>query len=135
MKKISLAILLVGLFVPYCYGATSEDMNVYVRQDVFDARMDVFMTEIKSGFARLETKIDANFEAVDNRFEAVNQRIDDLTTVIYWVLGIIGLIFASLALVPYLQNLRKPSVTMEDVTRAINEHLQALNTSGNYNPR
>ncbi len=45
MKKLLLALIFIFRFVPSAYGAISDD--VYVRQDVFSARMDAFMFEIR----------------------------------------------------------------------------------------
>ncbi len=52
MKKFFAAIFLLMTLCSVSYGATSEDMNVYMRQDVFDAKMEALLL-------RIEGKIDA----------------------------------------------------------------------------
>ena len=130
MKKFFIVLLFL-LFLVGCISASyaaSEDMSVYVRKDVFEAKMetleakmDAFMAEIRGEFKA----VNKQFEAVNKQFEAVNNRIDDLKTVIYWGISILGLILGFAIFAPsfgeFLKNLRQPSLTVEDVKRLIAE--------------
>ena len=145
MKKFFIVLLFLAGCVSTSYAA-SEDMSVYVRQDVFeakmeafDAKMDAFMSEIRGEFKAVNKQFEAvnkQFEAVNKQFEALNKRIDDvyltlsnriddLKTVIYWGISILGLILGFAIFAPslseFLKNLRQPSLTVEDVKRLIAE--------------
>ena len=156
MKKIVTVMLLILIFSSSSFGAVSEDMSVYVRQDVFDAKMEALFlrlhSEIENLGARLEgeikvlseridaldtkfttrmdaleEKLTAKIDAVDarlsTRIDAVEGQMAILTIAIYWVLGTLGVVFAGLTLAPYLKNLRRPSITLEDVERLIDAKL------------
>ena len=158
MKKIVTVMLLILIFSSSSFGAVSEDMSVYVRQDVFDAKMEAMFlrlhSEIENLGARLEgeikvlseridaldkkvttrmdaleEKLTAKIDAVDarlsTRIDAVEGQMAILTIAIYWVLGTLGVVFAGLTLAPYLKNLRRPSITLEDVERLIDAKLNA----------
>ena len=77
----------------------------------------------------LEEKLTAKIDAVDarlsTRIDAVEGQMAILTIAIYWVLGTLGVVFAGLTLAPYLKNLRRPSITLEDVERLIDAKLNA----------
>ncbi|MBR2208187.1 MAG: hypothetical protein IJ859_05185 [Synergistaceae bacterium] len=143
MRKIFAMIFLLLILSSASYGATSEDSSVYVRQDVFDAKMEAFMAEIRIGNERLQGElqvINAKLEALNkrlddfqvstsNRFDDLQAstagRIDDVKTIVYWGLSILGLLIAFAIFGPsfgeFLRNLRTPSVTLEDVKRLIAE--------------
>jgi len=123
------------------YGLPSEDINVYVRQDVFDAKMEAFMNEIRgefqvinAKFAALDKRIDDLQVSTANRIDDLQvstaSRIDDLKTIIYWGLSILGLLISFAIFGPsfgeFLRNLRKPSFTLDDVRRLIEENNAAL---------
>ncbi len=145
-KKIFTALILACLLSSSAYGSASED--IYIRQDVFDAKMEAFMNEIRGEFQ----VINAKFAALDKRIDDLQtsttkriddlqastadrindlqastaDRIDDLKTIIYWGLSILGLLIAFAIFGPsfgeFLRNLRKPSFTLEDVRRLIEEN-------------
>ena len=77
MKKMSV-LLLVQLLVfgTACYGAVSDD--VYVRKDVFEAKMEAFMTEIRGEFQVMNAKIDALSRRVDDNYHSLENRMNDL---------------------------------------------------------
>ena len=148
MKKLLLAIAIICALSGAALGATSEDMSVYVRQDVFNARMEAFMAEIRLGNEQLRTEIrelsgridglekrmDDNQTATTNRINDVqitlSSRIDDLKTIIYWGLSILGLILGFAIFAPalgdFLRNFSKPSITLEDVERLIDTKLRTM---------
>ena len=161
-EKICTTLVILMLACTVCYGATSEDMNVYVRKDVFDAKMDAFMSEIRlmneqlrgefralgakidgvetSLNARIdgvETSLNARIDGVETslnarmdkvetslnaRIDGVERRMSTLETMIYWILATLSAALAALALTPYMKELRKPSITLEDVSKLIEEN-------------
>ena len=141
MKKLCVLILIhLIVFNTTCFGAVSDD--VYVRKDVFDAKMEAFMSEMRNGFEKLNAKIDAQSQLMDERFRGVDEkfrglearmeseyrsldaRINDLKNDIYLGLVVLGLIFG----LPTIQKVyrgvveSKPSITLEDVRRLIQEN-------------
>ena len=68
MRRMFFASMLVCVMCSGSY-ALSEDMNVYVRQDVFDVKMEML-------FTRLEGKIDALSERIDNVEKSLSEKID-----------------------------------------------------------
>ena len=124
MKKVCV-LLLVQLLVfgTASYGATSDD--VYVRKDVFDAKMEAFMAEIRLMNGQLQSEIRAlgsRIDRVENRIDGVEKRMSSLETMIYWILATLSVSFAVLALAPYFKEIRKPSFTLDDVRRLIEEN-------------
>lgn len=134
-KKFFAALILACLLSSSAYGSASED--IYIRQDVFDAKMEAFMNEIRgefqvinAKFAALDKRIDdlqtSTAKRIDDLQASTADRIDDLKTIIYWGLSILGLLIAFAIFGPsfgeFLRNLRKPSFTLEDVRRLIEEN-------------
>ncbi len=94
MRKILLAIALLFVMSVSAFGATSDD--VYLRRDVFDAKMDAFMAtmrlenqnmliqirkELDERFAKVDekfAKVDARFEKVDEKFAKVDERFEKM---------------------------------------------------------
>ena len=75
MRKILATLALVLLTWSVSYGAASDD--VYVRKDVFDAKMEAFMSEMRGGFQMLNAKIDAQSQRTDDKFQSLEARTDD----------------------------------------------------------
>ena len=110
MKKLVISLLILHLMTSLSYGATSED--IYLRKDVFDAKMEALIEKIDG----LEKSINARFEAIDKRidslekvmnnsFSAMDKRISDLQTTVYWGFSLLGLLVAVIAFAPS-RNLR-----------------------------
>ena len=78
MRKIFVMIFLLLILSSASYGATSEDSSVYVRQDVFDARMDAFMAEIRGEFQVINAKLEALNKRLDDFQTATSERFNDL---------------------------------------------------------
>ena len=119
MKKFLVFMLLIlVLFVGSAYGAVSDD--VYLRRDVFDAKMEALMAEIRLGnqnlLEQIRGEMDKRFAEVDRRFAEVDRRLSDLNdrfntldkkvdvlaertdgtrTTVYWGLGFFGIIVVS----------------------------------------
>ena len=116
MRKTIMVALLLMLMTNSCYGAVSED--IYVRKDVFDAKMEAFMAEIRLMNEQLRGEI----REIGSRIDGVEKRMSSLEIMIYWILGTLSVAFAVLALAPYLKEIRKPSITLNDVRRLIEEN-------------
>ena len=126
MKQILAAVLSVILLSSASYGAASEDMSVYVRQDVFDAKMEALFSrldakigelrnELKSEIGELRTelkseigglkgdikalseRVDGNFLALSNRVDGLEKRIEDTHTYAYWCI----IIFLAMLALPF----------------------------------
>ena len=99
-------------------------MNEYLRKDVFEAKIDAFMAEIRLGNEQLRREFNERFNQLDIKIESVksdvkalNVRVGSLETVVYWGLALIGIILAAPSLSEFLKSLRKPSLTAEDVEK------------------
>ena len=84
MKKLTITLMFVLTATSVSFGAVSEDMSVYLRKDVFDAKMEAFMNEIRGELKGIRgelqvmnTKIDALSRRVDDNYSALEKRIDD----------------------------------------------------------
>ncbi|MBQ2616294.1 MAG: hypothetical protein IJF90_05500, partial [Synergistaceae bacterium] len=105
--------------------------GVYLRQDVFEAKMDAFMAEIRlmnqqlkselkqeiqsvkeelhkeiqDTKAELRKEIQANTTAIQANsaaIQATNARLDELKTAVYWGIGLLGLLITLAAAAPYI---------------------------------
>ena len=153
MKKIILSLVIMIFISSISYGAESSD--VYLRQDVFEATMNAFRSELRLSNEQLlnqvKAELDKRFNEVDKRFSEVDRRFNDLErkvavldekaestkTMVYWgfniiviMLTIVGLILAfSQPLTEYLKKLRTPALTVEEVKRLIDEAIAVNNLS------
>ena len=141
MRKLIMAILITIATVASAFGATSGD--IYLRQDVFEAKMDTFMAEIRLMNEQLRSELKQNItelsravsvlstrvDGIDKRMDSLDKRIDDLRNGIYLWLVAIGLVIAWPKLFDKFKNIRKstPAVTLEDVMRLIEENNVKLN--------
>ena len=91
MKKILLSMLLICSLESASLAA-SED--VYVRQDVFDAKMEAFMAEIRGEFQKINIKFEALDKRISDSETHTSNRIEDLKTMVYWEFSILGLLVA-----------------------------------------
>ena len=144
MKKIVLSLCLVLLLCPCSNGAVSED--IYVRQDVFDAKMEAFMAEIRLGKEEIRREIQESYakthqenqemyakthdeiRELGSRVAVIEGRMSSLEVMIYWVLGTLGVVFAvaavilaALTLRPHIKETPMPTFTLDDVKRLIAE--------------
>ena len=150
MKKFLIALLIAVAVSTSALGATSND--VYLRQDIFEAKMDAFMAEIKlmneqtrtelrkeiqDTKSELRKEIQANataiqelkadIQATNSRIDVTNTRLDDLYTMVYWGIALLGILITLAAvahsIVQVLQTIRKPSISLDDVERIIDAKL------------
>ena len=139
MKKIIVALLLLTMSSA-CYGAASDD--VYVRKDVFDAKMEAMFNRLHAEIGEVRGDIKALSERIDGvnaslsgridglnaslsgRIDGLDKRIDDLRNGIYLWLVAIGLFVSWPKLKELVQKFGKstPSITLEDVRRLIEEN-------------
>ena len=102
MKKIFGGLLIAIALTSACYGADSDE--IYVRRDVFDAKMEVFFERIDKRFEQLDKKIDTAVaelkgeikalstrmdsleKRLDNRIDNVEKRMDLMTNFLYYIL-------------------------------------------------
>ena len=79
MKKLFLMLMLV-LLCNVAYGAESDD--IYLRKDVFEAKMNEFMAEIRLGNELIRREIDERFnqldKKIDERFNTLDKKIDNV---------------------------------------------------------
>ena len=140
MRKILATLALVLLTWSVSYGAASDD--VYVRKDVFDAKMEAFMSEMRGEFQVMNTKIEAlsvrmdekfqsletrmneGFRGVDDKIQNLDTRISDLRNGIYLWLVAIGLVATWPKVREIFRSMSSssPSITLEDVKRLIAEN-------------
>ena len=133
MKKILLSLLLVLVIACSAYGATSDD--VYLRRDVFEARMDAFMAEIRGDIKELSARMDGRIDSLEKRIDGLDKRIDDSHNFFYLILVGLGVLIA----MPFMQKLhiereikKEKTVqilTVDDVKKLINEAFLANNFS------
>ena len=135
MRKIFLTIVIILttlVLSSVSFGAVSEDMNVYVRQDVFDAkmealfeRMDKNFVELKSMIKSTENELKGDIKALSARIDGLEQRIGDVHNFLYWLIVLFGIILV----LPFVNKLwdklwesrNVPSFTLDDVKRLIAE--------------
>lgn len=126
MKKLLLAVLCLSMLSP-AYGA-SED--VYVRQDVFDAKMEALFTRLDAKIGELKNELKSeiselrgDIKALSSRIDGLEKRVEDTHTYAYWFI----IIFLAMLALPFVNRLlekyeeRKSTVTLEDVKRLIAE--------------
>ena len=150
MKKIIIATLIAIVASTAAFGAISND--VYLRQDVFEAKMDAFMAEIRlmneqtrselrkeiqDTKTELNEKIQANTTAIQQtnaRIDVTNARLESLITMVYWGIALLGILITLAAVAPsivqVLKGFSKSKITLEDVERLIDAKLQAKNAQG-----
>ena len=124
MRKILAVIGLMLIMSGAGYGAISEDMSVYVRRDVFDAKMEGFMKEIRGEFQVMNAKIEALSRRMDDNYRNLEARIGDLREYIYWLIVLLGIIICLPIVQKIFQSVKesRSTVTLEDVKRLIEEN-------------
>ena len=86
---------------------TSNDNNIYIREDVFNARMDSLMSQIRLDNEKLRnelnSKIDSNtaqlqaqISVISTRIDGLDNRMNDLQNSISWSFTIIAVFIAIL---------------------------------------
>ncbi|MBQ7193559.1 MAG: hypothetical protein IJR98_04220 [Synergistaceae bacterium] len=134
MKKIIILTILSLMMSSESFGAVSDD--VYVRKDVFDAKMEAMFNRLHGDIQALSEKIDRRFDTLsaridglDKRMDGFDKRIDDLQHYLYLVLVLLGIVVALPSVQKALQwreerkEARKSFITLEDVERLIDARM------------
>ncbi|MBQ9419946.1 MAG: hypothetical protein IJU31_06155 [Synergistaceae bacterium] len=146
MKKILLAFMLVCVGSSVSFGATSDD--IYVRQDVFDAKMELLFdrlhaeisqlrTELKGDINALRTELKGDNTALRNelkgdinslsaKIDGLEKRVETSNTFLYYLLVLLGAMLLLPSVNKWLETREEKkqarrSVTIEDVKRLIAE--------------
>ena len=136
MKKIFVALMMLILTGTASFGAVSDD--IYVRKDVFDAKIESLFNRLHGEIQVLSEKIDALDKRIDSvnaslsgKIDSVDKRIDDMRNGLYLWLVAIGLFISWPKAKETLQKLGKstPSITLEDVERLIDRKNAELRQS------
>ena len=134
MKKIIILTILSLMMSSESFGAVSDD--VYVRKDVFDAKMEAMFNRLHGDIQALSEKIDRRFDTLsaridglDKRMDGFDKRIDDLQHYLYLVLVLLGIVVELPSVQKALQwreerkEARKSFITLEDVERLIDARM------------
>lgn len=128
MKKIFSGLLFIFIFSSVSYGAVSQD--IYVRQDVFDAKMEALFERFHGEFKALSEKIDGvektlseKIDGVDKtlsrRIDGLEKRIEDTNNFLYYLL----VLFGAMLILPFVnkwwENRKESSFTLDDVKKLI----------------
>ena len=132
MRKFFATIFLLLILSSVSYAAVSEDanMNVYVRQDIFE----IEMKNIHSTLEKILNKLDAQEKSINAltnavavssaRIDGIEKRMDTMNTFLYYLL----VLLAALIVLPYVNKWlegrevkKQQSITLEDVKRLIAE--------------
>ena len=128
MRKIFLTIVIILttlILSSVSFGAVSEDMNVYVRQDVFDAKMEALFERLHGEMDRQFAEIKGEIRSLSARIDGLEHRIGDVHNFLYWLILLFGIILV----LPFVNKLwdklwesrNVPSFTLDDVKRLIVE--------------
>ena len=136
MKKFIFALLLALTLAVAAYAANSDD--IYLRRDVFEAKMDAFMAEnrlmnqnLLSEIHRVHDVLAARIDRLDARIDGTNTRIDDLRNGLYLWLVVIGTFIAWPKAKNFIQNIQnkrgaqKQSFTLDDVEKLIDARINS----------
>ena len=140
MKNLIFAVIIICTLSGTALGATSEDMNVYVRQDVYNSdmrnindKLNSILEELRAQREELKTlnsTVAVLSERTDGNYKNLDGRINDLRQDIYLGLVILGLLAGFPAAKEFFKwreetrEARKPPFTLEDVERLIDTKLK-----------
>ncbi len=94
MRKFFVAALMIFLLSSAAFGVVSDDKDIYLRKDVFDAKMDAFMAEMRLGFQTLREELHNEIQGVrtelhneiqsvktelKNEIQALDKKVEVLT--------------------------------------------------------
>ena len=132
---------------------TSNDNSVFIREDVFNARMDAFMAEIRLENEKLRNELNSKIEnyqaqnerqfselrgeirVLSTRMDGLDNRMADLQNLISWsftlsaafiaVIGIIISVFIAFApsIWSFVRRKRQPDLSREDVKSLVAEQV------------
>ena len=77
-KKTFMALFSVLIFVPWAFAETSGDNEIYLRRDVFEAKMDAFMAEIRLGNEQIRREMQKMESRLDNKIQSVKSELHEI---------------------------------------------------------
>ncbi len=115
IKKFIAALIIIFIFSSISYGASSDD--IYVRKDVFDAKME-------AQFNRLHGEIKALESLIVGRLDGIEKRIDATNNFLYYLLVLLGALLILPSVNKWLETRKeaKKYITLEDVLKIIEEN-------------
>ena len=129
MNRFIIAILIAFAVSTSAFGATSGD--IYLRQDVFEAKMDAFIAEIRLMNEQLRSELKQEIQANSTAIQVTNARLDELKTMVYWGIALLGILITLAAVAPSLvqviKELSSQKFSLDDVKRLIDAKLENKN--------
>ncbi len=133
IKKFIPALLIIFIFSSISYGASSDD--IYVRKDVFDAKMEAQFNklhgeiqalgnELKGEIKALESRMVGMFNKLEGRLDGMEKRIDATNNFLYYLLVLLGALLILPSVNKWLEARKeaKKYMTLEDVLKIVEEH-------------
>ena len=116
MKKFIFVLLLLLLMPVKAHAEISND--VYLRRDVFEAKMDAFMAEIRLMNEQTRREMDKRFSEVNEKIGRLDERTEATKTSVYWGFTILGIVVVvAPAFLEYIKSLRKPHFTLDEMNQ------------------
>jgi len=129
-------LLIIFIFSSISYGASSDD--IYVRKDVFDAKMEAQFNklhgeilELRGDMKALESrmvgmfnKLEERLDGMDRRLDEMGKRIDATNNFLYYLLVLLGALLILPSVNKWLEARKeaKKYMTLEDVLKIIEEN-------------
>ncbi len=129
IKKFIPALLIIFIFSSISYGANSDD--IYVRKDVFDAKMEAQFNKLHGEIQALESrmvgmfdKLAGRLDGIDKRLDGMEKRIDSTNNFLYYLLVLLGALLILPSVNKWLEGRKevKKYMTLEEVRRLIEEN-------------
>ena len=104
------------------YGASSDD--IYVRKDVFDAKMEAQFNRLHAEIAELRGDMKALEARIIGRLDGMEKRIDATNNFLYYLLVLLGALLILPSVNKWFEARKeaKKYMTLEEVRRLIEEN-------------
>lgn len=115
IKKFIAALIIIFIFSSISYGANSDD--IYVRKDVFEAKMEAQFNKLHGEIKALESLIVGRLDGIEKRTDATNNFL-------YYLLVLLGALLILPSVNKWLETRKeaKKYITLEDVLKIVEEH-------------
>ncbi len=122
IKKFIPALIIIFIFSSISYGANSDD--IYVRKDVFDAKMEAQFNKLHGEIAELRGDMKALESRIIGRLDGMEKRIDSTNNFLYYLLVLLGALLILPSVNKWLEARKeaKKYMTLEDVLKIVEEH-------------
>ena len=101
---------------------TSNDKNVYIREDVFNARMERLEAIFERNIDSVKSELRSEIQAVDTNVKVNSAKIEMLEHTFYWGFALMTLVIAVVAVfVPYLLKERKDKIQEKSTQPVLSE--------------